>query len=271
VVSDAAHLPTADIILIRSETKADRPWIDRAKNLKLLIRGGVRTENVDTDHCTRKGILFRTTPEASAVAVAELVFALMLAAARHIVEAHLATRSGQWPKKELRGSELYGKTLGLVGVGRIGTEVAKRAEAFGMTVLAVRRTGKSHDIAELVDFDTLLARSDFISLHVPLNNTTRELINKRTLAKMKDGVMLVNTASGGCVNEPDLAQALNSGKVACAGLDVFAKEPPVGSPLLTAKNVLLTPHVGSPTAESNRRIGTIVSDLIRKFAAGELK
>jgi len=271
VEADLSHLPTADVVLVRSMTRADKAYIDRAENLKLIIRGGVGIDNIDLEYCRQKGILVRNTPEASAVAVAELAMAMMLAIVRHVVPAHNGTRSGQWLKKELKGTELCGKTLGLIGVGRIGTEVGRRAQAFGMKVIAARATAKPHEIAEVVDLDTLLAESDFISLHIPLTHETIEIINTRTIGKMKDGVILINTARGKHVNEADLAAALKSGKVRYAALDVYQSEPPTGSPLLDCDNVLLTPHLGASTEENMARIGEIIEQQIGDFVAGKLE
>jgi D-3-phosphoglycerate dehydrogenase len=268
---DPSHLSSAEVIIIRGRTRVDKEWLQAAPNLKLLIRGGVGVENIDLDLCRKRGVIVRSTPYAAAIAVAELVFALMLAGSRHVIEAHNALKHGEWQRLQLRGSELYGKTLGLIGVGRIGTEVAKRAGVFGMHVLGVRRTGQSHDIVKLVDFDTLLSRSDYISVHVPLNHKTSEIINKNTLRKMRPTAMVINVARGGCVNEADLAQALNEGRIACAAIDVFATEPLVNSPLLSARNIILTPHLGSPTVEGMRRVESAVEELISSYRAGELE
>ena len=215
----------ADIILVRSATKARKDYIDSAKNLKMIIRGGVGIDNIDVSYARSKGIKVHNTPEASSVAVAELAFAMMLAIQRNIVRAHNSTKSGEWIKKQLKGQELYKKTLGLIGIGLIGTEVAKRANAFGMNVIAHRLTDKPSDYAKIVSLDELLAQSDIISLHAPITEETEGMINKETISKMKDGVVLINTARGKLIVDEDLVEALNSSKIRYAGLDVYHSEP----------------------------------------------
>jgi D-3-phosphoglycerate dehydrogenase len=264
VTDDKAELPNADILLVRSATKPNKEYIDQAPNLKLIIRGGVGIDNIDVKYAESKNIIVRNTPEASSIAVAELVFALMLAIQRNIVKAHNTTKNGEWIKKQLKGNELYGKTLGLLGIGRIAREVFKRAKAFGMNIIACDPY-VCYDECDMVERGDLFKDSDFISLHVPLTDETRELINKEMISEMKDGVVLINTARGKLINEADLAEAINSGKVRYAGLDVFESEPPEGSPLLNVDNVLLTPHLGAQTYENMDRIGEIVVDIIRDF------
>ena len=254
----------ADVILVRSATKVDRAYIDNAKNMKLVIRGGVGLDNIDVNHCKEKGIVVKNTPEASSIAVAELAFALMLGITRNVVTAHNSTKKGEWVKG-LKGSELYGKTLGVIGFGRIGTEVAKRAKAFGMNVVTCEKHSRPSEYVQAIPMDDVLGKSDFISLHVPLTDETREMINKNTIEKMKDGVIIINTARGKLVNENDLADALKTGKVKYAGLDVYQQEPPAGSPLLSVENVLLMPHLGAQTFENMQRIGDIVYGMIKDF------
>ncbi len=255
----------ADIILVRSATKATKEYIDKAKNLKMIIRGGVGVDNVDVEHAKSKGIRVHNTPQASSIAVAELAIAMMLAIQRDIIKAHNSTKKGEWMKKQLKGQELYKKTLGLVGIGLIGTEVAKRAQAFGMNVIAYRKSKSPSDYAKIVGLDELLSSSDIISLHTPITEETRGMINKKTIAKMKNGVVLINTARGKLVVEEDLAEALNSGKVRAAGIDVYQVEPPQDSVLLKAENILLIPHLGAQTYENMDRIGEIVIDLVKDF------
>jgi len=271
IEGDLGHLSTAKVLLVRGKTKADAEYLDRAAKLKLIVRGGVGIDNIDLEHCRGMGILVRNTPEASSVAVAELCFALMLAVKRHVVLGHSSTQAGQWLKKELGGTELYGKTLGLIGVGRVGTEVARRARAFGMRVIAFRASGKPHELAEVTDLDTVLAEADVISLHVPLTDQTRRIIRAETIDKMKPGVVLINTARGKCIRDRDLAAALKSGHVAGAGLDVYHGEPPVGSPLLSCRNVVLLPHLGASTAENMDRIGEQIVEQIALFQQGKLE
>lgn len=274
-VADDAVVPDADVILVRSKTKVKGDYLARAANLKLVIRGGVGIDNIDVAACRARGILVRNTPEASAIAVAEMAFALMLAAVRHIPAADKGTKEGAFPK-QLEGTELYGKVLGLFGFGNIGREVTKRALAFGMQVLVhdpflaesvITETG-----ARAVTRDYLLAQADILSLHVPLTPETRGLVNAATIESMKTGAIIVNTARGACIVDADLVAALASGKLRAAALDVYAEEPPpADSPLLTAKNVVLAPHLGASTKENMTRIGEIATRLIAEFAAGTLK
>lgn len=264
ITEDKKDIHNADVILVRSATKVDKAFIDSAKKLKLVIRGGVGLDTIDVDYCKKKGIAVKNTPEASSIAVAELVFALMLSITRNIVKAHNTTVGGGWAK-DAKGSELHGKTLGIIGLGRIGAEVASRAKAFGMKVLAFDIIQKKSADAEIVGMDEIFRSSDFITLHVPLTDDTSEMINSRAISKMKAGVVLINTARGGLVNEHDLAAALKYGEIRYAGLDVYQHEPPVGSPLLTAENVLLTPHIGAQTFENMERIGGIVCGIIGDF------
>lgn len=269
VTDDKNEIPNASVMLVRSATKVNREMIDSAKNLKLVIRGGVGVDNIDVEYCKEKGIEVRNTPEASSIAVAELTFAIMLSIQRNIVKAHNSTKNNEWLKKQLKGRELYGKTLGLVGIGRIGTEVAKRAKAFGMNVIATRESEEQSEYAEIVDLDELLEKSDFISFHVPLTEETKGMVNKETIEKMKDGVVIINNARGKVVIENDLAEALKSGKVGYAGIDVYQQEPPEGSPLLSVENILLTPHIGAQTYENMDRIGDIVYEIIKEFAGSQ--
>jgi D-3-phosphoglycerate dehydrogenase len=255
----------ADIILVRSATKATKDYIDQAKNLKMIIRGGVGIDNIDVEYAKSKGIRVHNTPEASSIAVAELAFAMMLAIQRNIVRAHNTTKNKEWIKKQLKGKELYKKTLGLIGIGLIGTEVAKRAQAFGMNVIAYRKSDKPSNYAKIVGLDELLSQSDIISLHTPITDETKGMVNKDTISKMKDGVVLINTARGKLIVDEDLAEALKSGKVRYAGIDVYHVEPPVDSPLLEVDNVLLIPHLGAQTFENMDRIGEIVIDLISDY------
>jgi D-3-phosphoglycerate dehydrogenase len=268
VTDEKAEATNADIILVRSATKATKEYIDNAPNLKLIIRGGVGIDNIDVAYAKTKNIIVRNTPEASSIAVAELVMTLMLAIQRNIVRAHNTTKKGEWIKKQLKGNELYGKTLGLLGIGRIAREVFKRATAFGMNVIACDPYA-CYDQCTQVERGDLFADSDFISLHVPLTDETRGIIDKDAIASMKDGVVIINTARGKLINEGDLAEALQSGKVKYAGLDVFESEPPEGSPLLEPENVLLTPHMGAQTFENMDRITEQVIQIIGDFVKGQ--
>lgn len=268
VTNDKSQQSTANVVLIRSKTTCDREYIDQAPELQLIIRGGVGLDNVDVEYAKSKGIQVFNTAEASAVAVAELAFALMIAVPTRIVEGHMGMKEGKWLKKELGRTELLGKTLGMIGVGNIGTEVAKRAKAFGMTVIANDPQKATHEHAEMVSFEELLTRSDYISINAPLTDTTRNIIRTETIARMKDGVILVNTARGKIVNEVDLTAALESGKVRSYATDVWYSDPPASdSPLLTAPNVVMTPHIGASSDENMLRIGDVVVRIIRDFVS----
>lgn len=262
---DMARLGEAEVLLIRSKTKVTPELLAKAPNLKLVIRGGVGLDNVDKEACKARGITVMNTPEASSVAVAELAMALMLAIPNRVVEAHLSMKEGKWLKKELKRTELYQKTLGLMGVGRIGSEVAKRAAAFGMKVIAYDPFIKEHPAAKLVTLDELLANSDYISFHTPLTDETKGMINEAMIAKMKKGVILINTGRAKVIDEAALAKALASGQVAAYGTDVwYSDPPPADCPLFTAPNVLMTPHIGASSKENLLRIGDIVVDILSK-------
>lgn len=257
VTDDVARLPEADVALVRSKTKCTAEWLAGAPNLKLIIRGGVGLDNVDLATAQSRGIEVTNTPQASSIAVAELAFALMIAVPSRLIDAHTSMRAGKWLKKELKRSELYGKTLGLVGIGRIAREVAARARAFGMRALAYDPYVKASDAAIMVpSLKELLHEADYVSLHVPATDETVGMINAETLGWMKDGAVLINTGRGKCVVERDLAAALESGKLAAYATDVFASDPPpADSPILTAPNVILTPHIGASSKENLLRIG----------------
>jgi D-3-phosphoglycerate dehydrogenase len=267
VTDDKERLPEVDVVLVRSKTKCTREYIDRAARLRLIIRGGVGLDNIDVEYARSKGIQVFNTAEASAVAVAELAFALMIAVPTRLVEGHLGMTRQEWLKKQLKRTELMGKTLGLFGAGNIGTELARRAIAFGMRVIAYDPFLKSHEAVDLVSMDELLAESDYISLHVPLTDETRGMVNTETMGRMKDGVVIVNTSRGGCVDEADMKAALESGKVRAYATDVFLSDPPDdASPLYTAPNVIMTPHLGASTKENMLRIGDVVVRILEDFA-----
>ncbi|MCC6128590.1 MAG: hydroxyacid dehydrogenase [Acidobacteria bacterium] len=266
VTADPAQLSSADVLLVRSKTKVTREYLDGAPNLKLVIRGGVGLDNIDVETCRQRGIEVKNTPRASSVAVAELTLALMLAIPNRLVEGHMGMKDGKWLKKELKRTELFQKTLGLLGAGLIGTEVARRAQAFGMRVIAHDQYIANHALAELVELDELFAQADYISIHLPLTNETRGMINRHSIAQMKDGVIIVNTARGKVVDEKDLADALKSGKVRAYGTDVFYGDPPdPTSPILSAPSVVMTPHIGGSSQENLLRIGDNVVELLKKW------
>ena len=266
VIEDKERLPEVDVVLVRSKTKCTRDYIDQAENLRLIIRGGVGLDNIDVEYARSKGIQVFNTASASAVAVAELAFALMIAVPSRIVEGHIGMTQHEWLKKQLKRTELMGKTLGLIGAGNIGTELARRAIGFGMRVIAFDPLIKNHECVDLVTLDELFAESEYISLHVPLTDTTKGMINSDTIAKMKDGVVILNTARGGCVVEEDMVEALKSGKVRAYATDVWYSDPPDEScPLYDAPNVIMTPHIGASSRENMLRIGDVVVRILEDF------
>jgi D-3-phosphoglycerate dehydrogenase len=268
VSGDLAHLGKAEVLLVRSKTKVNADLVAQAPKLKLVIRGGVGMDNVDKKLCAEKGIKAVNTPKASSVAVAEMTMAFMLAIPARLIEAHTSMKEGKFLKNELKRTELFKKTLGLIGAGAIATEVAKRAQAFGMEVIAFDPFLKEHPVAKLVSLDELAARADVISLHTPLTDETKGMINAAFLAKMKDGVILINTGRGKCVNDADLAAALERGKVRAYGTDVWPSDPPPADcPLLTAPNVFMAPHLGASSKENLGRIGDEVVAILSDFKA----
>jgi D-3-phosphoglycerate dehydrogenase len=261
-----------DALVVRSATKVRKEIIDKAVEggrLKLVIRGGVGVDNIDVAYAIEKGIKVTNTPNASSASVAELTIGHMFALARFINTANVTMREGKWEKKKYEGIELNGKTLGLIGFGRISKEVAKRALALGMKVIYTDLLGKAagFDECECVDFDTVLKNSDFLSLHIPLDKTKGAVIGSEEIAKMKDGAYLVNCARGGVVCEKALLEALNSGKITAAALDVYAEEPTKNLELVNHPRVSATPHIGAATIEAQGRIGeeivSIISDTLK--------
>lgn len=267
VTEDAARLPEAHVVLIRSKTKATREYIDQARNMKLIIRGGVGIDNIDVAYAKSKGILVHNTPKASGIAVAELAFALMIAVPNRIIEGHNGMVQGKWLKKELKRTELFGKTICVVGLGNIATELARRAAAFGMKVVGFDPAMKSHPVAEVkATLEEAVAAADYISLHTPLNPSTEGMIKKDLIEKMKNGVIIVNTGRGKVIHTDDLIAALESGKVRGYATDVWPSDPPPeGYPLVKAPNVFMTPHIGASSKENLLRIGVEVFDLIQKY------
>lgn len=259
-----------DVVVVRSATKIRQPIIDAAletKQLKLVIRGGVGVDNIDVDYAKMNGIEVRNTPNASSASVAELTIGHMFAMARYINIANVTMRDGKWNKKQYEGIELNGKTLGLVGFGRIAREVAKRAKALGMNVIYTDIFGpfEGFDEFKFVTLDELISSADFISLHIPATPDKKPVIGADQIAKMKDGVFIVNCARGGVVCENALLDALDSGKVSGAALDVFEEEPTKNERLLKHDKVSLTPHIGAATKEAQGRIGEEIVDIIKKF------
>jgi D-3-phosphoglycerate dehydrogenase len=267
ITDDKSRLPEAEVVLIRSKTKVTKDYIDLAPNLKLVIRGGVGLDNVDLDYAKEKGVIVHNTAMASAIAVAELAFTLMISITNHVIWADRTMHEGQWLKKEMKRTELYKKTLGIIGLGRIGTELAKRARAFGMEIVAYDPYIESSEYAEMLpDIKSVLNISDYISLHLPLTDETKGLINKEILNEFKDGAYLVNTGRGKTIVENDVADALKSGKLKAYGNDVWYSDPPENSVLLEAPNVIALPHLGASTKENLLRIGDIIEALIEEYA-----
>jgi D-3-phosphoglycerate dehydrogenase len=265
-------VPDADGIIVRSSTAVDRELMQKAKTLKVVGRAGVGVDNVDLDAATEFGILVMNSPGGSTTTTAEHTVAMLFALARNIPQAYRTLRSHQWEKNKFKGVELAGKTLGIVGLGRIGSEVARKCQAMGMNVIAfdpfINPDAHLSSGFELVDIQQVFRDSDFITVHVPLTDTTRDLINKNTIAQMRDGVRLLNCARGGIINEPDLYDALKSGKVAGAAFDVFDKEPNTESPLLELDNFIATPHLGASTVEAQRKVS---EDICRQVSDYLLK
>ena len=268
----AEQVKNFDVLVVRSATKVRTPIIDAALEtgrLKLIIRGGVGIDNIDHEYAESKGIKVMNTPRASSNAVAELAMAHMLSCARFVSIAGHTMREGKWEKKIYNGIEVHGKTLGIVGYGRIGQSLGRMAIAMGMEVVAYdvfHVPGIENEHMHYVELDELFALSDFISLHVP-SLEGQPLVNAETIAKMKDGVIIVNTSRGTNIDEAALLEALNSGKVRAAGLDVWSSEPATDNPLRSHPHVSCTPHIGAATAEAQGRIGAEIVDIIGKFFA----
>jgi len=264
-----AAIADYDAMVVRSRTKVRAPLIDKATNLKLIIRGGVGLDNIDVDYAQSKGIEVRNTPAASSNSVAELTIAYLFALVRQVPQAVSSMKAGKWEKKALSaGTELAGKTLGLVGCGRIGSLVVQKAAALGMEVLFYRRTPTEVPGAAQVSLDELFARSDFISLHVPHTPETHYIVGAQAFEKMKDGVYIVNCGRGGTLDEVALYDAIAGGKVAGAALDVFEDEKEErGQRLMGLPQVVGSPHIGAGTAEAKARVGEEVAQIAIEVAS----
>jgi D-3-phosphoglycerate dehydrogenase len=262
----AKTIPGYNAIIVRSATKVTKKIIDASTNLELIIRAGIGLDNIDAATAKEKGIPVANTPAATTISVAEHTFGLMLAAVRNHGKANLSMKEHKWEKKALSGTELYGKTLGLIGCGRIGQAVAERGIAFGMKVIAYDVIKIDTKLAiQQVSFDELLAQSDIISLHIP--KQPKYILSGSEFEKMKNGVILINAARGGTVDEKALLAALNSGKVRAAALDVFEKEPPEDFSLIDHPNVIVTPHIGAAAEEGQKRAGLEVVKILRERLA----
>ncbi|MFZ2448263.1 MAG: phosphoglycerate dehydrogenase [Syntrophobacteraceae bacterium] len=264
-----AVLPEYDAMIVRSRTRVNADMLENASRLKVIGRAGTGVDNIEVEPASARGILVMNTPGANAMAAAEHTLAMMLALARHIPQATQSMRQGLWEKKKFMGTELYHQTLGIIGLGKIGSIVADRALAMKMEVLAF----DPHIVpemaavlgAEYVTLDALLARSDFITVHTPMRDDTRRLIDREALAKTKRGVRILNCARGGLVDEEALREFLASGHVAGAALDVFEKEPPAGSPLLAMEQVIFTPHLGASSLQAQENVSRAISSQILDF------
>jgi len=258
-------IPDFHAIVVRSSTRVTKNVIEAASNLELIVRAGIGLDNIDCDAAKEKGIQVANTPAATTISVTEHTFGLMLAAVRNHGKANLSMKAHRWEKKLFAGTELYEKTLGLIGMGRIGIEVARRALVFGMRVIG-------YDIIDItcdLDFnqlcvDDVLAQADIISLHLPFTEETKHMISDKEFEKMKDGVILVNASRGGIVDEKALLKALESGKVRAAAIDVYEKEPPDEFSLIDHPNVIATPHIGAAAKEGQKRAGMEVVKILKE-------
>ena len=269
-------IPEYDALIVRGRTKVTAAVFEAAKSLKVVGRAGVGVDNIDLVAAKAHGVTVVNSPIATSVAVAELTFALMLAIAREVPRGDATMKAGKWIKKELEGAELYGKTLGVIGFGRIGAEVGKRAVAFGMNVIGYDPLIPADEIqkrgGEPVSLADLYARADVITLHIPLTPDSKNLLNAEAIAAMKDGVRIVCAARGGVIDEAALLAGLNSGKVAAAGLDVFATEPPGATELVLHPRVVCVPHIGAQTVEAQARAADdIASEILAALAGKELR
>lgn len=265
-----ASIPGFHAIVVRSATKVTKNVIDAADDLEIIVRAGIGLDNIDVAAARKKGIQVSNTPAATTYSVSEHTFGLMLGAVRNHGKANLSMKAHRWEKKLLSGTELFEKTLGIMGAGRIGLDVARRAIAFGMKVIAYDLVTIKTDLnVKQVSFDELLEQADIISLHLPLTDKTRHMISDNEFAKMKDGVIFVNASRGGIVDEKALLRALESGKVRAAALDVYEKEPPEDFSLIDHPNVLATPHIGAAAKEGQKRAGFEVVKILKERFLGK--
>jgi len=259
-------LPAYDGCVVRSRTKIRQPLIDVCPNLKVIVRGGVGLDTIDAEYARLKGITVMNTPKASSASVAELTIGFMLMLARSLYKASASMKAEKWDKKAFEGDELGGKTLGIIGAGNIGKEVARRATLLGMNVIAYDPCISGAEGVKLVSLDELLAQADYITLHVPKNKETTGMLGAAEFEKMKNGVRIINCARGGIINDEALYNALTSGKVAGAALDVYNEEPPLDWKLVKLDNVICAPHIGAATREAQSRVGAEVADKLIEFA-----
>lgn len=272
-----AEIPRFDGLIVRSQTKVSRKAIEAAQKLKVVGRAGVGVDNVDVDAATQRGIIVMNTPSGNTISTAEHTFSMLLSMARNIPQAHASMKEGKWDRKSFQGVEVYNKTLGILGLGRIGTEVARRAIAFGMRVLAYDpflslARAKSLQV-ELVELNDIFEKSDFITVHMPSSDETRGMVGREAIAKMKPGVRLLNCARGGIIDEAALAEGIASGKIAGAALDVYEQEPPSADfPLRKFPQVIMTPHLGASTSEAQESVGIEIAEAFRNYLGkGEIQ
>ncbi len=262
------NIKNYDVLVVRSNTKVTSDVLEAGAkgNLKLVIRAGVGIDNIDLDYAKKVGIKVSNTPDASSDSVAELALGHMFSVARYIAVANYTMRNGQWNKKQYKGSEIAGKILGIIGMGRIGKALAGKAEALGMKIIYADVLGKQDNLAyEFMDLDNLLKVSDYVSLHVPYDKDKGALISSREISMMKDGAVIINCSRGKVVDEEALLEGLNSGKLAGAGIDVFEQEPSKNTELINHERVSVTPHIGASTKEAQERIGKEVAAIVINF------
>lgn len=266
-------VPEYDALVVRGQTRVTPAVFEATSRLKVVGRAGVGVDNIDLEAAKKHNVTVVNAPTSTTVAVAELAFGLLLTVARDIPRADTSMKQGQWLKKEFEGVELSGKTLGIIGFGRIGMEVGRRAGAFGMNVIVYDPNVLEHELehgnGEPVSLQELYAWSDFISLHLPLNVHTRDLVGPMAFSQMKDGVRIISTARGGIIDEAALLASLNSGKVAAAALDVFEKEPPGLTDLVAHPRLIATPHIGAQTAEAQTRAAEDIANEVLAALNGE--
>jgi D-3-phosphoglycerate dehydrogenase len=269
VTEDHGRLAEADVVLVRSKTKCTKEYIDSAQNLKLIIRGGVGIDNIDSEYAKSKGIIVRNTPKASAIAVAELAFALMISVPNHLIEVHNGMKDGQWLKKVKR-NELYGKTLALLGIGNIATKVAERALAFGMKVVAYDKYVKQSPVATMMPTVADAVRdADYVSMHLPLTDETKGIFCTDLIRECKKRPVIINTGRGPCVDAESMVKALEEGTISWYATDVYPSDPPSPDyPLLKSDRVTLTPHIGANSEENLLRIGDEACAIIDELVKG---
>jgi len=264
----------SDALITRSGTAVTEELVNAGSRLRIIGRAGVGLDNVDVDACTARGILVINAPTANIMSATEHTMAMLLALCRNIPEAHASVKRGEWNRSRFMGTELDGKTLGIIGLGRIGTRITVRARAFGMRVIAydpyVAPSVYEKVGAERVSLDELLSRADVVTVHTPLSDETRGMIGAAEMAKMKEGVIVLNIARGGIYDEQSLADALNSGHIAGAAIDVYVEEPPKDNPLLSAKNIILSPHIGANTIEAQDRVAVQTAEMVIDALRGSI-